>query len=153
VGPYASQLSAEAQDLLVQLLDPDPSRRLPVSAAVSHAWLGQEEKAVTGASLTAYTSPVQVAPGAAWRVVNENRGHLEHWRQEARKFSETLRTGAPFRPAPRGVLSIGTEAAEPSVLDDMKAARDRINRLLALKTAGWGVVDRLDAPELDIDAI
>jgi hypothetical protein len=39
------------------------------------------------------------------------------------------------------------------VLEDVKAARDRINRLLALKTAGWGVVDRLDAPELDIDEI
>jgi serine/threonine protein kinase len=149
VGPYASQLSAEAQDLLVQLLEPDPARRLPVSAAVSHVWFGQDEKDVTGSSLTAYTSPVQVAQDG-WRVVNENRGHLEHWRQEARKFNETLRTGAPFRPAPRGILSVGTE---PSVLDDVKAARDRVSRLLALKTAGWGVVDRLDAPELDIDAI
>jgi serine/threonine protein kinase len=152
VGPYASQLSAEAQDLLVQLLDPDPARRLPVSAAVSHAWLSQDEEAVTGSSLTAYTSPVQVATGDAARVVNENRGHLEHWRQEERKFIETLRTGAPFRPAPRGILSVGA-ASEPSVLEDVKAARDRINRLLALKTAGWGIVDRMDAPELDIDAI
>jgi len=95
---------------------------------------------------------VQVATGDAARVVNENRGHLEHWRQEERKFIETLRTGAPFRPAPRGILSVGA-ASEPSVLEDVKAARDRINRLLALKTAGWGIVDRMDAPELDIDAI
>ena len=49
------RLSAEAQDLLVQLLDPDPARRLSATQATKHAWMSGPVKALTSVAPSSAT--------------------------------------------------------------------------------------------------
>ena len=39
VGPFKADISAECRDLVIRLLDPDPSTRLTVREALGHVWV------------------------------------------------------------------------------------------------------------------
>jgi hypothetical protein len=121
-----------------------------VEAAKDHAWLAGEVKAVTGESLATCKSPKIVPSSVGAKFVQDNRSHLETWRHEAAILKKML--DAPFQPPARVDLGKPVEGETAAMgMDEVHVALERMRRLLALRSRGWEIVDRIDAPEFGTD--